>query len=309
MNNQINTKELINFLLHQQEEKTIDIDIAYKMFLNHITIHNRPGTLSAYKSVLKPILNYLKSVNVETTCQITTDVINNYILFRKNKIQPGTINKEIKNLQIMLRFAIKNNYIDKINFRFEPLKTIKKPIPKIEDESIRKILNYFETSNVYPKNKLMFLLILTTGIRTNELCHIKNSNIDLENGIIHLDFTKNGEPRNIYIVDSLKDLVAQVMNKTNYLFIDEHNERMTQNTVRQFFKHLKENCNIDILSPHKLRHYYATSIYNKSLDIYLVKDLLGHKSIQMTQIYLDINHKDNQLKNNIYSPLNDFATH
>ncbi len=124
----------------------------------------------------------------------------------------------------MLRHLIKNDYIDKINFRFEPLKTIKKPIPNIEDESIRKILNYFETSNVYPKNKLMFLLILTTGIRTNELCHIKNSNIDLENGIIHLDFTKNGESRNIYIVDSLKDLVAQVMNKTIYLLMNTTRE-------------------------------------------------------------------------------------
>ena len=145
MNNQINTKELINFLLHQQEEKTIDIDIAYKMFLNHLSIHNRPGTLRAYKCILKPILNYLKSVNVETTCQITTEVINNYVLFRKNKIQPGTINKEVKNLQIMLRFMIKNNYIDNINFRFEPLKATKQPIPNIDDESIRKIINYFKS--------------------------------------------------------------------------------------------------------------------------------------------------------------------
>ncbi len=56
---------------------------------------------------------------------------------------------------------------------------------------------------------------------------------------------------------------------------------------------LKQSCKIDILSPHKLRHYYATSVYNKSLDICLVKELLGHKSITMTQIYLDIDHKDN----------------
>lgn len=306
MNNQINTQQLISFLLNQQQEKSIEIATCYDFFINHLKIHNRTGTLSAYKATLKSILDYLKKRNIVTTAQITTQIINEYVLSRRPLVKPITINKEIKSLQIMIRLMIKNEYLDKMPFKFEPLKTVKDPVPQIEKDSIKKILKYFETSICEDKNKLVFLLILTTGIRTNELVNIKNKNIDLDNNLIRLEFTKNGETRNIFIVDKIKNLLIKVMNKSEYLFLDEHQNQMTPNAVRLFFKHLKHTLDIKVLSPHKLRHYYATSIYQKSLDIYLVKELLGHKSIEMTQIYLDINKEENQKKNSYYSPLNDF---
>lgn len=306
MNNQINTQQLINFLLDQQQEKSIHINTAYNIFMNHKNIHNRYGTYRCYKATLKPILKYLDNSKIYNSSQVTSDVINKYVLTRKPFVKPQTLNKEVKYFEIMLRYMVKYKYIDKINFTFEPLKVIKTTIPRIEKESIEKILNYFDSSKVATKNKLMFLLILTTGIRTTELINIKNKNIDLEHNIIFLDFTKNGESRNIFIVEQIKELISTVINKTQYLFIDDHNNQMTANAVKQFFKHLKSALDIKVLSPHKLRHYYATNIYNKSLDICLVKELLGHKSIEMTQIYLDINHKDNQIKNSFYSPLNDF---
>ncbi len=306
MNNQINTQELIKFLLNQQQDKSLDIKTCYDFFMNHLSIHNRKGTISSYKACLRTILRYLNKRNIITTSQITTQVINEYVMYRLPTVKPITVNKEIKSLEIMIRLMIKNEYLDKMPFKFSSLKYLKDPVAQIEKDSIKKILKYFETSICEDKNKLAFLLILTTGIRTNELVNIKNKNIDLENNIIRLEFTKNGEPRNIFIVDKIKNLLIKVMNKTEYLFIDEHQNQMTPNAVRVFFKHLKKNLNIAILSPHKLRHYYATSIYQKSLDIYLVRDLLGHKSIEMTQIYLDINQEQNQKKNAFYSPLNDF---
>ena len=69
------------------------------------------------------------------------------------------------------------------------------------------------------------------------------------------------------------------------------------------FTVIKNVLNIDVLSPHKLRHFYATTIYNKSLDIYLTCTLLGHSDIKMTQIYLDINNDKNQEKNQIFNPI------
>jgi len=78
---------------------------------------------------------------------------------------------------------------------------------------------------------------------------------------------------------------------------------MTANSLRCFFKHIKKELDIDVLSPHKLRHYYATTIYTNSLDIYLTSTLLGHSDIKMTQIYLDINNDNNQEKNQLYNPI------
>lgn len=306
MNNQINTQQLINFLLSQQQEKSLDINTCYKIFMNHLSIHNRAGTIHSYQATLKPLLNYLERNNIVSTSQLNNAIIDKYVLWRKPIVKPITINKEVKSLEIMLRLMIRYNYIDKINFKFSALKTVKTTIPQITKESIEKIINYLKNSNIDRNNKLMFLLILTTGIRTSEVINIKNKNIDLVNNVIKLDFTKNGETRNIYIVDYLKPLLKETMNKKTYLFYDSHGNQMTANTVRLFFKHLKQRLNIDVLSPHKLRHYYATTIYKKSLDIYLVKDLLGHKSLSMTQIYLDIDNKENQKRNNVFNPINDF---
>lgn len=305
--NQIDTQQLINFLLGQQQvEKSMEIKTCYKLFMNHLSIHNRAGTIHSYQSTLKPLLNYLDRSNVITTAQLNNAIIDKYILWRKPVVKPVTINKEIKSLEIMLRLMIRYNYIDKINFKFNALKTVKTTIPQISKESIEKIIKYFETATVNKNNKLMFLLILTTGIRTSEVINLKNKNIDLINNTIKLDFTKNGEPRYIYIVDQVKPLLESIMNKKEYLFYDSHGNQMTPNGVRKFFKRLKQVLNIDILSPHKLRHYYATTIYKKSLDLYLVKELLGHKSLSMTQIYLDIDNKENQKRNNVFNPLNDF---
>lgn len=306
MKNNLNTQELINFLLSQQkEEKTIELSNCYKLFMEHLTLHNRAGTKKSYICILKPIWNYFKKNKIYATHQLTDELINQYALFRIPLVKPQTINKEISALETMLKLMVKYKYIDYVSFHFEKLAVRKTKIESITKQSIDKILNHLKTTNTTNRNKLIFLLILTTGIRTTELINIKTKNIDLDKKKIYLEHTKNKETRYIYLVDDVVTMIRKVIQDTEFLFVDENKNQMSTNALRLFFKYLKKTCNIQVLSPHKLRHYYATNIYNKSKDISLVKDLLGHKSIQMTQIYLDINNEDNQKKNSYYSPLND----
>ena len=304
--NTINTEVLIQFLLQQQTtEKTIELDTAYKIFMDHLKINRRPGTLDSYKCCLKPIFKYLKDHKIYKSHEITNEVINQFILHRKPFVKNETINKEIIGLRAILNHMIKNKYIDKLNFEFTKLKTEKAIIPSIKKEDLNRIINYMNNSKITNKNKLIFYLMLTTGIRTNELLHIKNKNINIEEMTIYLEFTKTGHPRFIYINPSLKELILKVKNNYEFLFTDENNNQMTSNGIKMFFRHLKEDVHVDILSPHKLRHYYATNLYEKSLDIYLVSKLLGHTNIKTTQIYLDLNDKNNQTKNDFYNPIND----
>lgn len=306
--NTINTDQLINFLLAANQSKIITISNLYQLFLNKLKLNNRAGTINAYKENLKPIMKYLNDNNIFNSNQITTTLINQYVSIRYGKVKNCTINREICSLKTMLNFALNNDYINEIPFKYKKLKETKSKIESIDKKDIEKILQYFKTSIRNKKYILAFMLILTTGIRTNELINIKNKNIDLENMIIKLDFTKNGKDRKIYIINELKELIINIKNNNEYLFNDKENNQMTCNNIRKFFQHIKKELDIKILSPHKLRHYYATNIYNKSLDIYLTCQLLGHSDIKMTQIYLDIDEKDNQNKHKIYNPLN-YLTH
>lgn len=304
--NTINTDTLINFLLSQkQQEKTIELELLAILFYDHIKIHNRKGTLKSYKCNLKDLFNYFKREHITKSHEVTNEVINKYITQRINLVKNQTINKSICAFKTMLNFAINNKYIDKMNFTFTKLKTTKTKIDSIDEKDINKIIKQLQKNTYKDKNKLIFFLMLSTGIRTTELINIKTENIDIKKRIISLDYTKNGKQRSIFIKQEIIPLILKVYNKDNiYLFTDDYGNQMTDNSVRCFFKHLKKELNIDVLSPHKLRHYYATSIYNNSLDIYLTSNLLGHSDIKMTQIYLDINTENYQEKNDLYNPLN-----
>ena len=302
--NTINTQDLINFLMQQNQTKTIELDKLKEMFFNKLKFNNRPGTINGYKECLKRIFRFLNNKNIKYTHQINSDVINEFISIRINNVKNVTINKEIKALKTMLNYGVELELIDSVGFKFKKLKETKAEIPVIKKDDINKIIKYLNTGMKDKKYKLAFLLMLSTGIRTTELLNIKNKNIDLKNKVIKLDFTKNGKERNIYIVDDLIDLIKEIMNDNIYLFNDKLNNQMTANNLRMFFKHIKEDLNIDVLSPHKIRHFYATTIYNNSLDIYLTSNLLGHSDIKMTQIYLDLDNNNNQQKNAQFNPLN-----
>lgn len=304
--NTINTEQLINFLLsQQQQEKTIDIGILQNLFYEHLKLHNRTGTLNSYRESIKPLLKFFMKERITKTNEVTTEVINQFIKQRINIVKNQTINKTICDFKTMLNFAIKNKYIDKLNFEFTKLKVNKTKIESIKANDINKIIKCFETPKYTDKNKLVFLLMLSTGIRTTELINIKTINVDIKKRIILLDYTKNGKQRSIFIKQELIPLIQKIYNKNNvFLFSDEFGNQTTDKAVRSFFKRIKKDLDIEILSPHKLRHYYATSIYNNSLDIYLTSNLLGHSDIKMTQIYLDINNENYQYKNDIYNPLN-----
>ena len=295
------TNKLIKLLL-QEESKELTISDAVKIYFNKLKLHNRPGTTNYYSATLKPIMTKMSLLNIESTNQIDNNFINKYINSRLGTVKNTTINKEIKALTTMLKYLEEQELISSIKYKFKPLPQEQVKIKDIDKNDIIKILKYFKTSKTSDIYKLAFMLILTTGIRTNELLNIKNSNIDLINKKIYLDFTKTHKPRYIYIVDEIKPLLEHLKTSDIYLF------NISVNRLRIFFKKLKKRLNIKVLSPHKIRHYYATTIYNKSLDIYMVSKLLGHQEIKTTQIYLSINSKAEQNANSIYNPIKDLLT-
>ena len=86
--------------------------------------------------------------------------------------------------------------------------------------------------------------------------------------MILLEFTKTHNHRYIYILDELIPLIKDCMSSNTYLFTDDENKhQLSANALRCFFKHTKERAEVEVLSPHKLRHYYANQMYKKSFDI------------------------------------------
>ena len=103
--NTINTQDWIKFLINQQEVKTISIESLLKLFFDKLKFNNRKGTILAYKACLKPILKYIRLRKIYNCNQVTTEIINDYISLRIDKVKPITINKEVCSFKTMMKYA------------------------------------------------------------------------------------------------------------------------------------------------------------------------------------------------------------
>lgn len=283
---------------------------GFNIWLTFTQAQLSEDTYKYYLKHFKCLKDFFQNNNIEYFDQITTYTFDAIIVFLKNKnLSNTTINKHITTLKICINFLNER----KLTNVYVP-KKIKLPetqpkIEIIETEVLKEILIYLD-QNKNKNMKLCFLLMLTTGIRRTELTKIKVNNIDLKNGQIYLEDTKNHKPRMIYIItDEIKDLITelenQIPNQKFLFYSSKTNGYVTPNTVSSYFAKIKKDLELKTLSPHKLRHTYATILINNGADMNSVRLLLGHSTLNMTQRYIQMT--NNKLKNinNKFNPLND----
>ena len=198
------------------------------------------------------------------------------------------------------------NMIDLPIIKYEKLKETPKKIEIIKQEDIIKIIKQIDSMKL--SHQVMIYLLIGTGIRRNELVNIKINNINFDNHSIYLEFTKSGKPRYCYFNNHIADLIKKLIDHNKcinnpYLFAlgDSHIDKMT---VSSMLYKLKHDLNIDVLSSHKFRHYYATQLLKNGADIFVVKELLGHSDLKMTQRYIDYTNDEIKKSNFKFNPLN-----
>lgn len=243
----------------------------YEQFLSRYS----KSTKETYLENVNLFLKYLKKQKIE---EVTKADIYNYIAYMDN----------LKRSTIRLRLTAIKNYFGfhKYNlsdFMFEDIKLFDfdKKMPRyLFSYQIDTILSYYSNE----RNRLIIFLFLSTGIRISELANIQIENINFKEKYIYLK-VKGGYWRYVYLnenqVKKLKHYIGR--RKKGSLF--NLKRRQIHNIVT---KPMKEN-NIKG-SAHTLRHTFATQIYKETKDIILVKELLGHHSLNSTEIYT---HLDN----------------
>lgn len=159
------------------------------------------------------------------------------------------------------------------------IKIGKRPPARIRyltDEEAKRLLNNCQKSEL----KLLIKMALMTGMRKSEMLNLIWQNIDLKAKLIHIEESKNGERRSIPISDSLLDELKAIEEKPS-------NERVFKDvkSLHYQFKILLKVSAIKNFHFHDLRHTFASWLAIKGVSLYTIKELLGHKSILMTQRY------------------------
>lgn len=155
-----------------------------------------------------------------------------------------------------------------------------------------------------PKHKCILAILYGTGIRVSELTHIKMRDVDLDRMILRVCQGKGKKDRQTLLPMALKEtLQKQQKLKTpdDFLFTNGRGGRLTEASIQKITAAAAERAGIaKDVSPHTLRHSFATHLLENGTDIRYIQELLGHAKLQTTQIYTHV--ASNDLKN-IKSPL------
>jgi site-specific recombinase XerD len=267
---------------------------AVSEYLTHVEVYASPGTYAFYKQHLKYPLSVLGNLDV---ADIDSRAITGYILSQRERnpsIGNATLNKHI----LSIRCACQ--YVTGISIKRTKLREQGKLIKPVSDTTAGLIFKYYETrlDNKYDyRNYMFFRLLNDTGLRMNEMINIRLENIDFEQNRIEAHVTKTKQDRVVFFTHDtaihLKKFIAlHVFN--DHLFYDfKTGNRMTTSAVESFISRLSKKLDIkESITPHKWRHRMATRFIRKSGNIEGLRQILGHKTYQMTERYLHLSTDD-----------------
>jgi integrase/recombinase XerD len=196
-------------------------------------------------------------------------------------------------------FAIKF-YLETIKKDSFFIKEILNNLPNVKREKkLPAILskNEIERMVLATKNINHRLIIQTSysaGLRISEIINLKWEDIDFDRDIIHIKRAKGKKDRVVMLSKTIKDFLKILCNeKFTYVFKTNRNEKYTQRTIQKIIKDVAVKAGINKkITPHTLRHSFATHLLENGVDIRYIKDLLGHSNISTTLIYTKVSNKD-----------------
>ena len=251
------------------------------------------NTLEAYRRDLSEF-----SQGVEDIKKVDRMSINMFIRkLRENKLAPSSIIRKIASLRGFFKWASSAGIIDK-----NPASTLEQPkvpqhLPKVV--SIKEIEEMLH-NNLTPLEHVIMELLYSCGLRVSELVNLKTNDIDLSSKYVRC-FGKGSKERIIPIGEIAKKAVTEYMPErdflvkkynlnTKLLLIQNSGRFITRQDVYTFI-HAQGKLIHKNISPHTLRHSFATHILENGADLRVVQELLGHSDVSTTQLYTHISKK------------------
>ena len=283
-------------------------------FLRYLLIDKgySENTIESYKRDLNKFLEYNKNTSIDN---ISNEDLKKYIKYlNDNGLNEKSIARNISSLKSFYKFLVISKYISSNTSDSLYLPKIKKSLPStLTEEEVMSLLDIDLTDNFSYRNKSMLELLYATGLRVSELINLKLQDIDFSQDIIRT-FGKGSKERIIPIGDYAKEYLekyiyeyrSSMLKKDNneYIFLNNHGKQMTRQGFFKIIKKIAKEKGINKeLSPHTLRHSFASHLLKYGADLRTIQELLGHSDISTTQIYTHITNEE--LKQNY----NDFHPH
>lgn len=260
-------------------------------------------TVNGYLKDLDSFLEYLSENNIKTYKSIEYQDIRLYITNLYNqKYSNKTISRHVSALRSFFKYLKANNIIDDNPCTLISNPKLDKKLPKyLNYEDIDKLLNAFDNNNyIGLRNSLILEMLYSTGIRVSEISNIKLKDISISDKSIRITGKGNKE-RIVYFGTTCLNLINKYLknsyiklnkNNSEYLILSKTGKRINDREIRTIVDDASKIAGINIkISPHVLRHTFATHMLNEGADLRSVQELLGHENLSTTQVYTHLTNK------------------
>ena len=277
----------------------MDISNAIQDFLNYCIFEKGLSDRSknSYENDLNVYKEFLKKRSITNVSSIRSEDIKDFLKVRSNE-ETTTIAHNLTVIKNFHTYLLKEDIVKTDVSEFIERPKLRKSLPKtLSVEDVDKLLDIkLETAFDY-RNKAMLELMYGCGLRVSELVNLTLNDIDMTNCLIRI-FGKGSKEREIPIGEYSIYYLKEYLNirdsllkgkPCNKLFLNNHGSSISR---QGFFKMLKQllkekGLNTDV-SPHTLRHSFATHLINRGADLRSIQEMLGHSDISTTKIYTKV---------------------
>lgn len=254
------------------------------------------NTIEAYSNDLNNFLSWLNKLDIQDYKNISEALINEYVAYLfKNGLKSSSVNRKISSLKSFYLFLIKKKVISSspLSEIITPKKEQYLPSSMSEDEVERLLQSPNIELDIETRDKAMIEMLYATGMRISELINLKITDINIERSVLKV-LGKGSKERLIPFGEKASDSLSYYLKKrkkslAKEVFISNRGKKMTRTGFWQRIKiYLSREGLQDSISPHTLRHAFATHLLNRGADLRSVQLLLGHSDLSTTQIYTHI---------------------
>ena len=283
-----------------------------KSYRNYLRMRNySPRTLNSYEQVIKHFAYYVwlrrhtdvtklviywkdfENARLDTDVEVTPIMITDFLSFvsTMQTYKPKTFHRIISTLSSFYRFLYTQGAVTS-----NPLTGIDRPrikqqeVKYLKHNQVLRLLDSIEDL----RDKLIVRTIYATGVRVSELCNMNVEDIDFDEHTIRIR-GKGDKIRTVFVDDeTLADILKFIGTRiVGPVFVGQQGKNISSRAIQHIFKNYAPSG----ITPHKIRHSYASELYKRSKNLRVVQENLGHTSIKTTEIYL---HTDIDERRQVY---------
>ena len=278
------------------------VDPAITRFLDAVWMERglSPNTLAAYRADLTALARWLKSRGVEVTRTGRNDLLG-FIAWRvETGARPRSTARQLSSFRRFFRWAVRDGLLAEDPTAQIAMPKIGRSLPKsLTEAEVESLLGApAVTDPLGHRDRTMLEVLYATGLRVSELVSLRHSQVNLNQGVLRIVGKGNrerliplGEEAVRWVTEFVAGPRGEILldRQTEYLFPTRRGDRMTRQAFWHIIKRYAARAGVEKeLSPHTLRHAFATHLLNHGADLRVVQMLLGHSDLSTTQIYTHV---------------------